>query len=225
MSQLPKCTQVPCLTPVLVGEGLAEARVDGRTPVLSVVGPVRIEGDGKLHFLEAVARADGGGGLAHQLHAQGPLVVRHLLHIHDAAHGRIVRRHRVPGHLGRPALVEDRLVGHGRDVGVDHRAAAHRGPGEDRHMLEDAQVEPAVPQFGGLLAEPPRVGVLAWIFRGSILALEVPTPAALEDQHAHAGLGQPARADRAAKAATDDDCVEIHRVALLQRGSPGMCRA
>ena len=209
------------LDAVLVGEGAAEARIDGRATVGSVVGPVWIEGDGDVHLLEAVAGADGVGGLAHQLHAQGPLVIRHLLHVHDVAHPGIVRRHRVPGDLGGPAPVENGSVRRGRDVGVDHRASADRGTGQYRHMLEDAQVEPAVPQLGRFLAEPPRIGVLARVFRGAVLTLVIPAPTALEHQHAHAGLGQPTCADRAAKAAADDDCVEVHRVAPSSARQPG----
>ena len=199
-----------------IGEALAVAHVEGGG---ARIVPFAIEGHGELELLEAASRADGLGAVAHELHLLRPLVVRHGLHVHHAPDRCVVRRHRLPGDLGRPAAIEDELIRHRRDVGVDQRAAAHRGALGHRHMLEDAQVEPAVPALGSLVAPPPRIGVLARV------GLGVPASAALEHQHAVAGLCQPARAHRAAKTAADDDCVEIHRRCLLQLGRPGMKRA
>ena len=133
------------LDAVRIDEALAVARVEGGG---QRVVPLGVEGDRQLQLLEARAGADRLGRLPHQLHLLGPLAVRHLLHVHDAAHGLVVRRHRLPGDLRRPALVEHRLVGHRRDVGVDQRAAADGRALRHRHVLEHAQVEPAVPALG-----------------------------------------------------------------------------
>src|SRR5262249_15129431 len=79
---------------------------------------------------------------------------------------------------------------------------------DDRHVAKDAEVEPAVAVLGMLGIEDPWVVGLAWKIR------RIPPPAALEHEDAVAALGQPARRDRAAEPASDDDRVEVEHVLL-----------
>ena len=192
------------------GALFAALRVDpARRPALGVrvvalVGPVLGEGDGERQLAEPLAMTSRRGRLAHQPEAAGQLAVGQLLHANHPAGLMVVGLQCGVGNLRRPALVEDMGRRLDADVGVDQRAAADAGPLNDRHALENLEVDPTVLALGRLVAPDPGITRLA-----RVISLG-PAATALQHQHPTALLGEAAGHDRATEAAADDDDV-VHR--------------
>ena len=162
------------LLPVLVCEG---GRAGLALGVVFLIGPVGVERDGQVEFLEAIAEAGGDGGVAHQLHPSRPLAVGNGLDVHEVGDCVIMGLQLLVIDLGAPALFEERAGCFAGDVGVDERAAATRGARGDRHSGKHAEVEPAVLGFRAVVApEPPVLGLSGEVGL-------IPAPAALEDEH------------------------------------------
>ena len=194
---------------VLVFERLAVAVGAGRCALGVEVG---VEADGQRQLVEAVAPAQLLGAFLHQPVAGGELVVGDGGQIHHLRHAVVVGLERGVGQALRPLLVEDLGLGFDRDIGVDQRATAHASAGGHPHVGEGAQVGPAVAVLRLVLVPEPGVVGVARVGFGR------PAPAALEHQHLHAGLGQPAGRDGAAETAADDDRVVVKRCHVLPSG-------
>ena len=201
MSQLPQWTQVPCCLPKRL---IHDFEFLGSVAIGQAVVPVVVERHGEVELAEAVGLADLAGGFLHQFEPLRELAVRQRAGAEHVLDPVIIGLQDVMVDLGRPAALEGLRFRVDRDIGVDQRAAADAGAQRHPHVLEAAQVDPAVEQFRrGLLPHPGVLGPARKLVRR-------PAPAALEHQHALARARQPARRDRAAKPAADNDGVVGH---------------
>ena len=98
-------------------------------------------------------------------------------------------------------------------LAIDLTVAADARAGQHRHAREDAEIEPTVPRRRGRLIEDPRIGGLAR------KRVDVPAPAALEDQCLQALLAQLLRGPAAADARADDCDVNDRQVVAAWRSS------
>ena len=195
---LPEVDAGPLLDPLGIGEAPRPGRVE---PGIRDRVPARVEVDRELERTEPVGLAGRGRRLVHQRRPGRPLPARHGLDVHHPADRRVVRRELLVGDLRRPARLERVGCRLDADVRVDERSAADRRSLGDRHRAEDPEVDPAVLALRMAVVPAPRVARLAReVGRG-------PAPAALEHEHAVAGLREAARGHRPAEPGADDDRV------------------
>ena len=183
----------------------AEERVGHR--VVGLADPTAAEEDAHRRLAEGGAGAHRLGRLAHEV-LDGPLAG---VLLDDAQHplGLLV----VGRELGRPVGDVTPLrvgeEGGGRDVervGVDERAAADPGTGQDDDVLErmdPLDAVPVQPRHPQVAAQPPR---------GPREVFVAKAPAGLQHQHVIALLGQSKRRDAAAEAGAHDHHVVVEPV-------------
>ncbi len=187
------------LLAVGVDERLRMLRIER---VVELVVPILGKADRQGGFRESIVVAEIVSRVARDFEAACQLSVRHHREVHFFRNRVVIRLQFRVGDLGRPSASEDVRVGLERHAAVGQRTAADSGGLRDRHVLEEAHVEPAVVTLRFAVVVDPRIARLAWEL------LDFPAAAALEHQHAHPFFGKATRGDRAAEAAADDDDVE-----------------
>ena len=189
----------PLALPVSIRELPGVLRVER---VLELVVPVLGEADGQAGLRETIRVAQVARRLAGEHEALGQLAIGNDLKVHLPGDRVVVGLQLGVGDLRGPAFGEDLRTGLHRDAAVGQRSAADAGGLRHGHASEEAHVHPAVEQGRMVVTEDPGVA------GSSRVLIDLPPPAALEHEHAHALLREPARRDRPAKAAADHDDVE-----------------
>jgi len=170
--------------------------------VLELVVPILGEAHSQGSLREAIRMAEVSRGLFREHEALGQLAIGYDLEVHLPGDRVVVGLQLGVGDLRGPAVGEDLGIGLNGNAAVGQRAAAHAGRLDHCHAPEEADIHPPVVTGWPVVTEDPG------ITRSSRVLIDLPAAAALEHEHTHALLREPARRDRAAKAAANHDGVE-----------------